>query len=140
MISQGVNPHIINSSGESFYHRHPLSHLKNITPLKSVYFIVKQISNWIVGDPWRYSNGIYPATITDAIGEDGEGMVFDGKLDSGKVVAFKFVRIGAVKATELVSALVMADLDTRLSKMSTTNPAASSCVLNVLGYYRLACS
>lgn len=138
MISQGVNPHIINSSGESFYHRHPLSHLKNITPLKSVYFIVKQISNWIVGDPWRYSNGIYPATITDAIEEDGEGMVFDGKLDSGKKVTFKFARIGAVKVTKFVST-VMADLDTKLSKMSTTNPAAGSCVLEVLGYYRLVC-
>ena len=127
MIDQGVNPHIRDFDGDTQYDLRSLSHLNNITPLKSVYFIIKMISSDVAGNPWRYQNGIYPATFTDVIEQRDEGSVLGGELDGGKKVVFKFVK-------QVVRRL--ADLETKLSEMSTMNDVAGSCALKILGHYR----
>ena len=135
MIDQGVNPHIRDHEGDTQYDRYSLSKLNNITPLKSVHFIIKRISSDVAGNPWRYSNGTYPVTFTDVIEQGGEGSVLGGELN-GVEVAFKFVKIGEIKYTRKVKD-GLANLDTRLSEMRTMNDAKGSCVLEMLGHYRL---
>ena len=134
MIDQGVNPNIRDYKYDTQCDYFSLSHLDNITPLKSVHFIIKTISSNVAGDPWRYQNGIYNATFTDVIGQGGEGSVLGGELN-GVEVAFKFVKIGKIKYTEDIE-VALADLDTRLSEMSTMNDVADSCALKILGHYR----
>ena len=135
MIDQGVNPHICSCSGKTQYDRRSLSHLKNVTPLKSVHFIIKRISSDVAGDPWHSSNGIYPATFTTVIGQGGEGSVLGGELN-GVEVALKFVKVGAIKPVVTVND-GFANKETKLSEMSTMNDAKGSCVLKLLGHYRL---
>ena len=49
MVDLGVNPHVRDYGGYTQYDEATFSHLNNITPLKSVYFIVKEISSSIAG-------------------------------------------------------------------------------------------
>lgn len=134
MIDQGANPHIIDDTGKSSYDFFSLWHLNNFTILKSVYFIVEQFSNSIVGYPWRYSNGVFPATFTELIGKGDGGIVLAGE-SNGVKVAFKFVKIGTLTVGGKV-ADALADLDTILSEMTTKNATASSCVFKLFGHYR----
>ena len=129
-----MNPHIRDCNGFTEYDYYFLSQLKNVPTLKSVHFIIKSITSTVAGDSWRYTNGIYPVTIIDIIGQGGEGVVLGGELNGVKV-ALKFVKIGALKFTEFTKD-GLADLDTRLSEMTAMNASAGSCVLEVLGHYR----
>ena len=96
-----MNPRIRYYGGYTHYNRYSLAKLKNVPTLKSVHFILKSITSTVAGDPWRYTNGIYPVTIIDIIGQGGEGIVLGGKLNGVKV-ALKFVKIGALKYAEMM--------------------------------------
>ena len=102
---------------------------------KSVNFLIKKISPTVAGEPWRTTNGVFPAIFTDRIGAGGEGAVIGGILNGVKV-AFKFVRIGTIQKKDKVSD-GLADLDTRLGEMNSMNAAAGSSMLKLLGHYRL---
>ena len=136
MIDGGVNPHIRSYTGETEYDYYSLSNLKDAKAMpKSVNFLIKKISPAVPGEPWRTSNGVFPASYTDRIGAGGEGAVIGGEL-KGKKVAFKFVKVGAIQKKDNVKD-GLADLDTRLSEMETMSKAAGSNVLELLGHYRL---
>ena len=136
MIDGGVNPHIRSYTGETEYDYYSLSNLNGARAMpKSVHFKIKSISAAVAGEPWRTTNGVFPAIFTDRIGAGGEGAVVGGELNGVKV-AFKFVRIGTIQHKQNVDD-GLADLDSRLSEMETMSKAAGSNVLELLGHYRL---
>ena len=136
MIDGGANPHIVEYSGVNQYDIYSLSNINGAKAMpKSVHFTIKRISAVVAGEPWRTSNGVFPANFTDRIGAGGEGAVIGGELNGVKV-AFKFVRVGTIQHKDSVSD-GLADLDTRLSEMDSMNAAAGSSVLKLLGHYRL---
>ena len=136
MIDGGANPHIVEYSGVNQYDIYSLSKLNGAKAMpKSVNFLIKKISPAVPGEPWRTTNGVFPATFTDRIGAGGEGAVVGGELNGVKV-AFKFVRIGTIQHKQNVDD-GLADLDSRLSEMETMSKAAGSSVLKLLGHYRL---
>lgn len=132
MVDKGVNPHIRDSQGNTQYAKHNFSNLKNVTHTKSVYFNAESV----VGVPRTYTNGIYPVNITDVIdAKGGEGIVLGGLNWQGvgptgtialgdsncdKKVALKFVKTDGLKHTVLKT-------------------VEGSCLLQMLGHYRLVC-
>ena len=143
MANRDANPHFVDDKGNTQYKLNSLQHLEKVERLtKSVYFTIKEMdredgSRFVVGEPWKYKNGIYPATYIKVIGGGGEGTVLGAELKKcGTKVALKFVKVGALKHTKGVDD-GLADLDTRLGEMTAMNAVKGSCVLEVFGHYRL---
>ena len=83
---------------------------------------------------WFYQNGVYPSQFGQTIGSGGEGVVVGG-FWHGEEAAFKFVPIRAQQFTGLLKD-GLADLETRLTEMTTMQSTSGSCILNILGHYR----
>ena len=141
MIDRGVNPYVIDYSGESEFVFEKLSSLSNLPTSKSIFFSIQSFECFCdhkcgsdLSTPWFYKNGVFDGQFDRILGKGASGVVLHG-FCHGFEAAFKFVEVEQQEFKEYAED-ALDELNRKLGEMRSVQTTAGSKIVNFYGHFR----